>query len=48
MQVFTLARGGCGNHKCHGRWDWGVNDVMPESDGREIFGDFLKKQLVEI
>ena len=47
VQVFTLMRGGCDNHKCHNKnirwkWDWGVNDVMPGSDGLGILVIFEK------
>ena len=50
VQVFTLARGGCNNHRCHnktpdGKWDWGVNNVMPGSDGLG-FLVILKKKAV--
>ena len=52
VQVFTLARGGYDNHKCHNknpRWQMRLDviDVMPGSDGLEFWW-FLKKQLVEI
>ena len=30
------------------KWDWGVNDVMPGSDGLRILVIFEKKHLVEI
>ena len=47
--MFTLARGGYDNHRCHdkktriGNVTEDVNDVMPGSDGQRILGDFCKK-----
>ena len=47
VQVFMLARRGYDNHKCHNKnprkWDWGVNDVMPGSDGQGILVIFEKR-----
>ena len=53
VQVFTLARRGCDNHKCHNknpRWKIGLGCEWRHARKRWAgnFGDFWKKQLVEI
>ena len=54
VQVFMLARRGCNNHEYHNKknpdrkWNWGVIDVMPGSNGLGILVIFENKQLVEI
>ena len=30
------------------KWDWGVNDIMPRSDGLKFLVILKKKQLVQI
>ena len=52
VQVFTLPRRGCDNHKCHNknpRYEMGLRCEWrhAQKKGAGIFGDFWKKQLVE-
>ena len=53
VQVFTLVRGWCDNHKCHNknpRWEIGLGCEWRHTRKRWAgnFGDFWKKHLVEI
>ena len=51
MQVFTLALGGCDNHRCHNKtpdkkWDCGCELRHVQKRWAEDFGWFLKKKAV--
>ena len=54
VQVFTLIRGGCGNHRCHNKtlgYEMSLGMWMmpcPEAMGWGFGGIFERKQLVEI